>query len=172
MTKYQLAKLVMMAGTLETRKRVQKMVYMLQAAGMALDAEFRLHHYGPYSADVADLLNQMTRDGILVEKLRPNMAGKQYEYTLDEGSRSSLVEYEGTETGKSAAQEFEKYEQKIRELIDTSVADLELSSTILFYRRAGAEWSDAVQQACVFKSKSEDGELTKQALALAHNIMA
>ena len=33
MTKYQLAKLIQFVGNLETRKRMQKVVYLLQSAG-------------------------------------------------------------------------------------------------------------------------------------------
>jgi uncharacterized protein YwgA len=51
MTRYQLAKLVEWAGTLRTRKRLQKVVFMLQAAGCPFDDGFGLHHFGPYSSD-------------------------------------------------------------------------------------------------------------------------
>lgn len=46
MTRYQLAKLISWAGTLHSRKKMQKVVFMLQAAGCPLDAEFYLHLYG------------------------------------------------------------------------------------------------------------------------------
>lgn len=59
MTRYQLAKLVEWAGELRSRKRLQKVVYLLQAAGAPIEAEFTLHHYGPYSFDVAQLLPRL-----------------------------------------------------------------------------------------------------------------
>ena len=61
MNRYQLAKLVEWAGCLHTRKRLQKLVYMLQSAGCPLEAEFTLHHYGPYSQEIAGLSDAMVR---------------------------------------------------------------------------------------------------------------
>ena len=64
MTRYQLAKLVEWAGTLNSRKRLQKVVFMLQAAGCPLQAEFYLNHYGTYSLeDVTRLTDEMVRLG-------------------------------------------------------------------------------------------------------------
>ena len=44
MKRYQLAKLIEWSGeSLKTRKRLQKVVYLLQAAGCPLDADYTLH---------------------------------------------------------------------------------------------------------------------------------
>ena len=67
MNRYQLAKIVDWAGTLETRKRMQKVVYLLQVAGCPLGADYTLHHYGPYSQEVARLTDEMVQTGILTE---------------------------------------------------------------------------------------------------------
>ena len=49
MTTYQLAKLVLAMDGIHSRKRVQKTVHLLQAAGCDFDLDdFRLHFYGPY----------------------------------------------------------------------------------------------------------------------------
>ena len=45
MNRYQLAKIVQWAGTLRSRKRMQKMIFLLKAAGCPLDADYDLHHY-------------------------------------------------------------------------------------------------------------------------------
>ena len=56
MDRYQLATLSSWAGErgIQGRKRLQKVVFLLQAAGCPLSSHFTLHHYGPYSRDVAD----------------------------------------------------------------------------------------------------------------------
>ena len=67
MNRYQLAKIVQWAGTLRSRKRMQKMIFLLKAAGCPLDADYDLHHYGPYSQDVARLTDEMVREKLLCE---------------------------------------------------------------------------------------------------------
>src|SRR5438132_565582 len=110
MTRYQLAKLVQWAGTLQTRKRLQKVVYLLQAAGCPLDDEFGLHHFGPYSSDVADRADDMTNAGLLNEESHGNYAGKQYDYTLTQDAESQLAALEVTPQGKAWAQQVAPYE--------------------------------------------------------------
>jgi uncharacterized protein YwgA len=83
MTEYQLAKLVQMAGSLKTRKRLQKATYLLQAAGCPLAADFILHLYGPYSHEVAYLADALTARGVLREEETPLPAGREYTYELE-----------------------------------------------------------------------------------------
>src|SRR5215471_8027123 len=94
MTRYQLAKLVEWAGTFQSRKRMQKLVYLLQAAGCPLDVDYDLHHYGPYSQDLARLTDQMVRDGLLEERMEVRSYGEQYSYRLPEGSIRQVADYE------------------------------------------------------------------------------
>jgi len=82
MDSYQLAKIVQWVGTLHTRKRLQKVVYLLQAAKCPLDADFFLHHYGPYSNDVARLTDTLVGQQLLIEKEEEAGVGKKFEYEL------------------------------------------------------------------------------------------
>ena len=75
MNRYQLAKIVQWAGTLRSRKRMQKMIFLLQAAGCPLDADYDLHHYGPYSQDVARLTDEMVRRSFSVRQRRRTPTG-------------------------------------------------------------------------------------------------
>jgi len=68
MHRYQLAKIVDWAGKLRSRKRMQKPIFLLQAAGYPLDADYDFHKYGPYSRDVARLTDEFTREGLLEEE--------------------------------------------------------------------------------------------------------
>lgn len=56
MNRLQLATLLSWADdqSIQGRKRLQKVVYFLQYAGCPLDCRYTLHHFGPYSRDVAD----------------------------------------------------------------------------------------------------------------------
>ncbi len=90
MTKYQLARLIAWAGALDTRKRAQKIVYLLQAAGCPLDAEYRLHYYGPYSQDVAQLVDELVAQGMLEESCTQTGGGRRFSYALSETARVRL----------------------------------------------------------------------------------
>src|SRR4051794_37885560 len=100
MTRYQLAKLVAWAEHLRTRKRVQKVVYLLQAAGCPLDADFTLHRFGPYSQEVSRLSDEMVREGLLQEEVVPNSKGEQYSYRLTESTTRRIAELEKTPQGE------------------------------------------------------------------------
>ncbi len=67
MTRYQLAKLIALSGSISSRKRIQKTVQLLQTAGCDFKLDFTLHRYGPYSFELAGLMNEMTASGILEE---------------------------------------------------------------------------------------------------------
>src|SRR4051812_35269578 len=110
MDNYQLAKLVQWAGTLQTRKKMQKVVFLLQAAGCPFEADFFLHHYGPYSTDVARLTDSLVNNKLLNEEPTENIAGKQYGYSLPSDSKESLQRFEETPAGKKRLAEMTQYE--------------------------------------------------------------
>src|SRR4051794_1354724 len=104
MDRYQLAKLVSWAGTLNARKRLQKVVYLMQSAGAPLNADYTLHHYGPYSEEVARLADDMVRSSLLAEQSFNNGIGLQYAYSLPEEVQQQLVETEASDRGQLRAQ--------------------------------------------------------------------
>src|SRR4051794_27601331 len=100
MTPYLLVKLVDWVGELHARKRLQKVVFLLQAAGCRpFDASFILHRFGPYSSEVSALTDQMVANGLLQEKAVPNGVGMQYSYELTESAKKSLEVLEREEKG-------------------------------------------------------------------------
>src|SRR5947209_5502505 len=125
MNRYQLAKIVDWAGTLDTRKRMQKVAYLLQVVGCPLDAEFNLHHYGPYSQEVARLTDEMVQAGILDEKAGSNPVGQQFSYRLNEAARKSLTDFEATPRGRAAAAALTPHEDLARRLFQADLKDLE-----------------------------------------------
>ena len=172
MTAYQLVKLVSMVGTLETRKRLQKVVYLLQESGMDFDASFRLHHYGPYSSDVADLLNQMSDEGILVQNIVPNQAGSQYNYIVADEWAAKLDEFENSNAGQLEKIFFDNNADLIHKLLKGDLRQMELGSTIAYFRRQKNEsWENAFTHACQFKSVSPEAAAPKAALDFAKDII-
>lgn len=174
MTKYQLAKLISLAGEIKSRKRVQKIICLLQAAGMKWNVEFRLHHYGPYSTEIAGLLDELASRGILEEVEESNGVGVQYNYRLAEGTDKSLEKLESDPARKFVGQkkEFDLYKDKINKLLEEKVLwSLELGSTIAHCHSQSNDWKAAMGQACEFKhvKPSDKGSLT--ALELAKSII-
>jgi hypothetical protein len=166
MNRYQLAKLVSWANCLHTRKRLQKVVYLLQAAGCPLEAEFSLHHYGPYSEELARLTDEMVRQALLDECSSDNMMGKQYTYTLSPAAEQQITELEGTDLGRGWAAELARFEPTAKELLVADLKQLEYASTIVYFHNQGCDWPTAVEKAVTFKKTPA----VKNALPLAQKV--
>ena len=171
MTRYQLAKLVEWAGTFQSRKRMQKLVFLLQAAGCPLDADFDLHHYGPYSQDVARLTDEMVRGKLLEERIEIHPYGEQYSYTLPEASRRQIDEYEAGPRGALPAEQLARFEALARTLYQADLKDLEVAATLVFFRQQGHDWAVAVAKTCQFKDLPAGTPPVKQAEELARGIV-
>jgi uncharacterized protein YwgA len=167
-TRYQLAKLVEWAGSLNSRKRLQKVVFLLQAAGCPLEADFYLHHYGTYSEDVARLTDEMVRLDLLKETSEPFMGGSKYSYQLSEPAQRQLAELEQTDRGRGLAVQLAPFEAKAKALLAADVKQLEYASTILYFRLEGNDWPEAADKAVQFKGTS----LVRNALGLAQQALA
>jgi uncharacterized protein len=167
MTRYQLAKLVEWAGTLNSRKRLQKVVFLLQAAGCPFDAEFYLHHYGTYSEDVARLTDEMVRLELLKETSEPFMSGEKYSYQLSPQVKAQLADLEKSDRGQAMQQQLAPFEAKAKALLAADVKQLEYASTILYFHLEGKDWPEAVEKAVQFKGTS----LVRNALGLAQQAL-
>lgn len=172
MNRYQLAKIVDWAGMLETRKRMQKVVYLLQVAGCPLDANYALHHYGPYSNDVARLTDEMVQAKLLDETTSSNSVGQQYSYSLSDSARSSLADFESTPAGKAEAAKLDDALSGKRWLLEQDLKDLEYAATIVFFRAQGHEWPLAIEKMCQFKDLTNGVEVVERAGELARRVVS
>jgi uncharacterized protein YwgA len=172
MTRYQLAKIVEWAGTLDTRKRMQKAVYLLREAGCPLDVDYTLHHYGPYSQELARVTDEMVRVELLTEKAESNAVGQQFSYRLEDQARKSLTEFEATTQGRAHSRTMAPFEDRARRLFSADVKELEYASTIVFFRRQGHDWPVAAEKMCEFKGLTPGSSMVKRAEALAREIVA
>jgi uncharacterized protein len=170
MTRYQLAKLVEWAGTLNSRKRLQKVVFMLQAAGCPLGADYILHHYGPYSQEVAQLSDEMAHSNLLEEVSEPNRVGLQYSYDLTEHAKEKLAELEATPQGEQMAEQLVPFKKKAKELLKTDLWALEVASTMVYFRQQGHNWPESVERTCKFKNIDRSTASGKQFVNKAEEI--
>lgn len=171
MTRYQLAKIVDWAGTLQSRKRMQKVASLLQTNGCPIEADFNLHHYGPYSQEVSRLSDEMVQAKMLEEWSVPNMAGQQYSYKVSDDARHRVAEFEAHPDGSLQARRMAPFEGLARELLRMDLRELEVASTIVFFRNQGHGWPVAVEKTCQFKGLPPGTPFLPKAEELARRIV-
>lgn len=164
MNRVQLATLLSWAGEdgLDGRKRLQKIVFFLQHAGCPLGCDYTLHHYGPYSRDVADTCDEMVAADLIEEGGGPSQGRKQYTYKLPQKTQRLL---EGV-----SDEQMNRFETLGKRLIGEEVWPLELGSTILFFYEQGGDWGNALVEACAYKKADAEHQASKNALALAQQV--
>jgi uncharacterized protein YwgA len=168
MNRLQLAQLVEWAGEVKTRKRLQKVVYLLQAAGCPLEIDFTLHHYGPYSHELAALTDQMVSADLLVESSSRNvMLGQSYEYKLSTVAQEQLHAFAGDDPAGLA--DFKDLAERL--LNEPSLHKLEYAATIAYFRMQGREWPEAVAAAAKFKNLNLGSQIVKDAEQLARGVL-
>lgn len=165
MIKYPLAKIISWAGDngLTGRKRLQKVVYCLKSAGVSVDADFYLHHFGPYSWDVAKACDEMVLGEVLVES---PASQKSYSYKLSDKGQELLRK--AVEQPSKDMQALDEMEVLGKQLINEEIWALELGSTILFFQNQGYGDHAAKAAACEYKNVTIEGEEVNKAMAVAH----
>lgn len=63
----QLGSLLQAVKEIEGRKKLQKMVHILQEFGVPFDVRYGYHHYGPFSEQLQDSLQSFQHDGLIHE---------------------------------------------------------------------------------------------------------
>ena len=168
MDRYQLAKLVQWSGKLDTRKRLQKVVSLLKAAGADIKAEYTLHLYGPYSSDVAQRTDEMAAAGFLLEEVTTNAFGGQtYSYSLPEHVERQLSELDK----QASRQAFLQHETLARKLLNEPALRLELASTVAHIYQAKLDWTQARIDAAAFKKRKPDCPEMLDAERLAREVI-
>ncbi|MDZ4657781.1 MAG: hypothetical protein SH868_09420 [Bythopirellula sp.] len=172
MTNYQLAKLIAQAGGIRSRKRIQKTVHLLQAAGCPFNVtDYRIHYYGPYSKSLAGLVDQLASCHVLIEDRDDTEFGPQFRYRVDDEAGERLMEFERTAVGTLRRREVEEYADLLKEFNDTRSRILELAATIVAFHQAGSEWENAVVETAKFKRESEQSSIMEEAETLAKRVM-
>lgn len=172
MTKFQLTRLVQLVGTIDARKRMQKLVYMLQVAGCQFNAGYYLHRFGPYSQDVAQLTAELVDGDILEEIQCANAAGSQYGYRLTTRGALQLAAAEHSDSGKAQDENITRYRDLAIDLASKGLWELEVASTIVYYYQLEQDWAAAKDKACSFKKVPVDSTFAAEAEALARRIIA
>jgi hypothetical protein len=123
-------------GTLVSRVRLQKAVYLMDQLGLSSGFNYEYHHYGPYSRDLDNATSDARALGVVREEIRHRIGdGASYSlFTLPEPG-SSKEEALGTLGRNRAAELAQKF-------ADTHVTVLELAATVdwLWRHERCADW--------------------------------
>jgi uncharacterized protein YwgA len=168
--RYQLAKLVQWSGRggLQTRKRLQKVVSLLRAAGCPIEAEYTLHLYGPYSIDVAQRTDEMVAAKLLEETPGDNgMGGTTFSYRLSKQVEAQLPKLDA----EPSRGEFLRYEKLARRLLAEQPRKLELASTLAHIYAREQDWGRAREATAQWKREAPDGPVMQDAERLARDVV-
>jgi uncharacterized protein YwgA len=101
------------------KKKLQKMVYLIEEKGVDLGYEYGLHFYGPYSADLNTETMFLSADGIV------QFTYSEYAHTMEVSEGAEL------EPDLSSSQK-ETIADVIEHFKDTTPSDLELFATTIY----------------------------------------
>lgn len=126
-----LTEVLLSAGQIRGRKKLQKMVFIAQSLGYPFAESFQMHMWGPYSESLAVKLKEMSEWGFAAETILPGPGGNAH-----------YLYAPGPEAGRIA----QKAGAKLADLIDLlntkDATLLEGVATALFFRMQGIPEAD------------------------------
>lgn len=107
------------------RKKLQKMVYILQSFGVPFEEKFQFHFYGPYSEELSLRIEELCNLGFIQEEKEVKSNYFQYHYTLTNDGTAFLNQF-GVDMPNCSG--------SIELLQGKSSRFLELVSTMLYFK--------------------------------------
>lgn len=117
------------SGRIETRKKIQKTVYLLQQKFGIFDERFSLHFYGPYSSELQFELDQLDDSKLIAQQFDEESGF--YIFTLTEAA-NELLKTHRPHFSRSAKDIPAALVSKLNAL---SPRILELMATIVFFEK-------------------------------------
>jgi uncharacterized protein len=134
------------------RKKLQKMVYILQSFGIPFEEKFQFHFYGPYSEELTLRIEELCNLGFINEEKEIKSNYFQYHYSL-------------TNDGTQFLNQFSVNMPSCSECIDIlqgkSSRFLELVSTMLYFKELPKDEVKAKVHAVKPKQKYSDEEMAE-----------
>lgn len=169
MKDYWLAKLISSVTEVDSRKQLQKSIYLLQRAGCPLQFSYILHYYGPYSFELASLIDQLKGADIIDESAEPTgLSNIRYKSKIKEKGKHVLKNFEKSETGKDMYGQIKPFIPNFQSLNEEDPWVLELAATIAYFYEGN--WAEAQKQTATFKKLSKNDNKLKQAFELAKGL--
>jgi len=166
MKDYWLAKLIRSVEQVDSRKRLQKSIYLLQLAGCPLKCDYLLHYYGPYSFELAGLIDQLKGAEIIKESADLTGYGNQrYISQITDKGTHVLADFEKSKTGRDVYAQIKQFIPLFQQLNQEDLWVLELGATVGYYYEGN--WEVARAQAAAFKKISKNDRQLSEATELA-----
>ena len=123
--------LIHVCGQVEGRKKLQKMVYILQAKGYPFREQFSYHHYGPYSSQLKREIDLLVREDSEVVSEDADQTGPYSAFKYSAGNKMESFLKIGGATSEP------EWASLAKELNKKCAQELEAISTVLFLRDRG-----------------------------------
>lgn len=94
--RYRVLSLLAVLGEVRGRKKLQKIVFLLQHWGTDLHCRFTYHFYGPYAADLQVLMQELAAQDLLREERDKG----QFVYRITDKGRAFIAKWEGRFAGE------------------------------------------------------------------------
>ena len=169
MREYALLKLIEMAGKIDSRKRIQKTSYVLQQLGYPLPDRFIWHHFGPYSHELAALLDELVSLGFVDQEQQTSRSGHRFRYALTADGHLALSNFEKGERGQTLVRTFTSVFEKLQQIVDAAypLRTLELGASLLYWRHRAQSEDAAAEIVSKSKGAPRDSRQFKEAMSLA-----
>lgn len=137
---------------IEGKKRLQKLVHLASLVDRNINVNFRIHHYGPFSAELANTVEYLALMGKIKEDLSPVGVYGTFKsvYTLPDGAK---VKSHLKEACVAVLNELDAY----------STVELEVASTIAFFMTQHFARKDAVKKTKELKPSKSTPAMLKRA---------
>ncbi|GIO25291.1 YwgA family protein [Oceanobacillus sp. J11TS1] len=112
------------ANQITGRKKLQKMIYILQQCRVPFEEKYQFHFYGPYSEELTLRVEELCNLNFLNEEKEEKSNYHQYHYTITEDGAAFLNQFEVN---------MPEMEDRISALQACSARFLELVSTVLYF---------------------------------------
>jgi uncharacterized protein len=134
------------------RKKLQKMIYILQSFGVPFEEKFQFHFYGPYSEELSLRIEELCNLGFIHEEKEVKSKYFQYHYSLTE---------DGQEFLKQFSIDIPNCSESISLLQGRSSRFLELVSTMLYFKDLSKQEVEEKVHAVKPKQNYSDEEMVE-----------
>ena len=140
------------ANKVTGRKKLQKIIYILQQCEVPFEEKYEFHFYGPYSEELTLRVEELCNLGFVEEQKEEKSSYHQYHYTITTKGESFLTQFQ---------MDMPDIKEMTMLLQERSSRFLELVSTMLFFYQSSKE--EIIEKVHTVKPKQKytDEELTE-----------
>ncbi|WP_042221376.1 YwgA family protein [Oceanobacillus manasiensis] len=138
------------ANEVTGRKKLQKMIYILQKSKLPFEEKFQFHFYGPYSEELTLRVEELCNLHFINEEKEDKSNYHQYRYSITEDGQSFLDQF---------AMDMPDLGTKVEMLKGKSSRFLELVATMLYFDDLPLEENIQKVHAVKPKQKYTDDEI-------------